>query len=62
MQLRAGAGGVDRDGARARACTSRCCASAPGIGIAVELVAPGALPRSEGKAVRVIDRRVSRPA
>jgi phenylacetate-CoA ligase len=28
-----------------------------GIGIDVELVAPGALPRSEGKAARVIDRR-----
>ena len=28
-----------------------------GIGIAVELVAPGDVPRSEGKAVRVIDKR-----
>jgi hypothetical protein len=27
--------------------------------IEVELVAPGTLPRSEGKAARVIDRRVS---
>ena len=37
-------------------------ASASGVGIDVELVAPGAVPRSEGKAVRVIDRRVSPPA
>ena len=28
-----------------------------GIGIEVELVDPGAVPRSEGKAVRVVDRR-----
>ena len=28
-----------------------------GISIAVELLAPGAVPRSEGKAVRVVDRR-----
>jgi phenylacetate-CoA ligase len=33
-----------------------------GLGIEVELVEPGTLPRSEGKAARVIDRRVSRPA
>jgi phenylacetate-CoA ligase len=28
-----------------------------GIRIAVRVVEPGALPRSEGKAVRVVDRR-----
>ena len=28
-----------------------------GVGIAVEVLAPGAVPRSEGKAVRVIDKR-----
>ena len=28
-----------------------------GISIAVELLAPGEVPRSEGKAVRVVDRR-----
>jgi phenylacetate-CoA ligase len=33
-----------------------------GLGIEVELVEPGTLPRSEGKAARVIDRRVSPPA
>jgi phenylacetate-CoA ligase len=34
-----------------------------GLGIEVELVAPGTLPRSEGKAARVIDNRgLSRPA
>ena len=32
-----------------------------GLGIEVELVEPGTLPRSEGKAARVIDRR-SQPA
>ena len=33
-----------------------------GSAIDVELVEPGTLPRSEGKAARVIDRRVSPPA
>jgi phenylacetate-CoA ligase len=28
-----------------------------GVGIAVELLTPGSIPRSEGKAVRVVDRR-----
>ena len=28
-----------------------------GVSVAVELLAPGAVPRSEGKAVRVVDRR-----
>jgi phenylacetate-CoA ligase len=28
-----------------------------GVGIAVEVLAPGEVPRSEGKAVRVLDRR-----
>jgi phenylacetate-CoA ligase len=28
-----------------------------GVGMAVELLDPGAVPRSEGKAVRVVDRR-----
>ena len=28
-----------------------------GVGIAVEVLSPGEVPRSEGKAVRVLDRR-----
>src|SRR4051794_33993945 len=43
------------DGLASRA--ERALHQATGIGISVELVAPGAVPRSEGKAVRVIDRR-----
>jgi phenylacetate-CoA ligase len=47
--------GIDRDELRARA--AHALREATGITIAVELLAPGAVPRSEGKAVRVIDRR-----
>jgi phenylacetate-CoA ligase len=48
-------GGVDREGLRARA--ARALHERTGIIIAVELLAPGTVPRSEGKAVRVVDRR-----
>jgi phenylacetate-CoA ligase len=47
--------GVDRDELRSR--VAHALREATGITIAVELLAPGAVPRSEGKAVRVIDRR-----
>jgi phenylacetate-CoA ligase len=47
--------GIDGDDLQARAAAAL--RDATGITIAVELLAPGALPRSEGKAVRVIDRR-----
>ncbi|MEA2286850.1 MAG: phenylacetate-CoA ligase, partial [Solirubrobacteraceae bacterium] len=33
---------------------------ATGVGMAVQLMAPGEVPRSQGKAVRVIDRRPAR--
>jgi len=45
------------DGADLRARVSRALRERTGISIAVELLAPGAVPRSEGKAVRVVDRR-----
>jgi phenylacetate-CoA ligase len=48
-------GGVDREDLRARA--ARALQERTGIAIAVELLAPGTVPRSEGKAVRVVDRR-----
>jgi phenylacetate-CoA ligase len=47
--------GIDRDELCARA--AHALREATGITIAVEILAPGAVPRSEGKAVRVIDRR-----
>jgi phenylacetate-CoA ligase len=47
--------GVDRDDLHAR--IARALRERTGITIAVELLAPGAVPRSEGKAVRVVDRR-----
>jgi phenylacetate-CoA ligase len=47
--------GLDHDELRAR--VAQALREATGITIAVELLAPGAVPRSEGKAVRVIDRR-----
>jgi phenylacetate-CoA ligase len=47
--------GIDRDGLRAR--IGHALREGTGITIAVELLAPGAVPRSEGKAVRVVDRR-----
>lgn len=40
---------------RERACDTLC--AALGIQVEVRLVAPGSIPRSEGKAVRVVDRR-----
>jgi phenylacetate-CoA ligase len=48
-------GSVDRDDLRARA--ARALHERTGITIAVELLTPGTVPRSEGKAVRVVDRR-----
>jgi phenylacetate-CoA ligase len=48
-------GSVDRDALADRVrMTLR---DAIGVGIGVELLEPGAVPRSEGKAVRVVDRR-----
>jgi phenylacetate-CoA ligase len=47
--------GVDREALRARAAAAL--RERTGITVAVELLAPGAVPRSEGKAVRVVDRR-----
>ena len=47
--------GIDGPGLRAR--IARTLRERTGISIAVELLAPGAVPRSEGKAVRVVDRR-----
>jgi phenylacetate-CoA ligase len=47
--------GVDRDELRAR--IGHALREGTGITMAVELLAPGAVPRSEGKAVRVVDRR-----
>jgi phenylacetate-CoA ligase len=47
--------GIDRDALRAR--IGHALREGTGITIAVELLAPGAVPRSEGKAVRVVDRR-----
>jgi phenylacetate-CoA ligase len=50
-----GEDGVDRDDLRAR--IAHALRERTGITIAVELLAPGTIPRSEGKAVRVVDRR-----
>jgi phenylacetate-CoA ligase len=47
--------GLDREALRAR--IAHALRERTGIGIAVELLAPGEVPRSEGKAVRVVDRR-----
>jgi phenylacetate-CoA ligase len=47
--------GIDRHALRAR--IRHALHERTGISIAVELLAPGTVPRSEGKAVRVIDRR-----
>ncbi|HEY7620098.1 MAG TPA: phenylacetate--CoA ligase [Solirubrobacteraceae bacterium] len=47
--------GIDRDQLRAR--IAHALREGIGITVAVELLAPGAVPRSEGKAVRVVDRR-----
>jgi phenylacetate-CoA ligase len=48
-------GSVDRDALADR--VGRALRETIGVGIAVELLEPGAVPRSEGKAVRVVDRR-----
>jgi phenylacetate-CoA ligase len=45
------------DGPELRARIARTLRERTGISIAVELMAPGAVPRSDGKAVRVVDRR-----
>ncbi|HEX6620860.1 MAG TPA: phenylacetate--CoA ligase [Solirubrobacteraceae bacterium] len=47
--------GLDREALRAR--IARALREHTGIHVAVELLAPGEVPRSEGKAVRVVDRR-----
>jgi phenylacetate-CoA ligase len=49
--------GIDRQELCAR--VTRALRERTGIAIAVELLAPGAVPRSDGKAVRVVDRRAS---
>jgi phenylacetate-CoA ligase len=49
------ADGIDRGDLRAR--VAHALRERTGITIAVELLAPGAVPRSEGKAVRVVDQR-----
>ena len=60
VRVRCEAGG-DRDG-DSRERVHAALRERTGLGIEVELVEPGTLPRSEGKAARVIDRRVSPPA
>jgi phenylacetate-CoA ligase len=45
------------DEAQLRARIAHALRAHTGITIGVELLAPGAVPRSEGKAVRVVDRR-----
>jgi phenylacetate-CoA ligase len=47
--------GIDPDDLHGR--VAHALREATGISIAVELLTPGTVPRSEGKAVRVIDRR-----
>ena len=56
VRVRCEAGG-DREGVAER--VHAALRERTGLGIEVELVEPGTLPRSEGKAARVIDRRVS---
>jgi phenylacetate-CoA ligase len=51
------ADGVDRDELRGR--VAHALRESTGITIAVSVRAPGEVPRSEGKAVRVVDRRES---
>jgi phenylacetate-CoA ligase len=48
-------GGADREALCAR--IAHALRERTGIGIAVDLLDPGSVPRSEGKAVRVVDRR-----
>jgi phenylacetate-CoA ligase len=52
------ANNVDADGLRGR--VAHAVQQAIGLSVNVQLVATGALPQSEGKAVRVVDRRTSR--
>jgi phenylacetate-CoA ligase len=49
------AGGADRESLRAQ--VGRLLREQTGLRISVSMLDPGALPRSEGKAVRVVDRR-----
>jgi phenylacetate-CoA ligase len=57
LTLRCEPAGDGVDAAALRARVARALRERTGITIAVELLAPGAVPRSEGKAVRVVDRR-----
>jgi phenylacetate-CoA ligase len=50
------AGGADRDALRAQ--LQRLLVERTGLRIAVAVLEPGSLPRGEGKAVRVVDRRL----
>jgi phenylacetate-CoA ligase len=52
-------GESDRAGLQRR--TARALHDAIGLSVAVEVLAPGGVPRSEGKAVRVVDRRAAQP-
>ncbi len=52
------AGGADRESLRAQ--IGRLLREQTGLRISVSVLDPGALPRSEGKAVRVVDRRSER--
>ena len=57
LTLRCEPAGDGVDAAALRARVARALRERTGITIAVELLAPGAVPRSEGKAVRVVDQR-----
>jgi phenylacetate-CoA ligase len=50
------------DGARLHAAVERVLHDRLGIRVRAEVLEPGAVPRSEGKAVRVVDRRGRRPS
>ena len=55
LECEPAAGGGDRDALRAQ--LERMLKERTGVRIAVAVVEPGIVPRSEGKAVRVVDRR-----
>ncbi len=57
LTVRCEPAGDGADGADLRERIAHALRERTGISIAVELLAPGAVPRSEGKAVRVVDRR-----
>jgi len=57
IEARAGAGAEAADRAALEARTREVLRSALGLAVVVEIVAPGTLPRSEGKAVRIVDER-----